>query len=77
MHVVRRIRMQVVMTVLGRPPQDALLSARLSEKRQKKLEYSTGLIGYVREIAVVASADGKDAQPVEDQAHRDCLPSNA
>jgi hypothetical protein len=34
--------MQVVMTVLGRPPQDALLSARLSEKRQKKLEYSTG-----------------------------------
>jgi hypothetical protein len=34
--------MQVMMTVLGSPPQDALLSACLGEKRQNKLKRPAG-----------------------------------
>src|SRR5262249_299697 len=77
MNVLRGIRMQVVVPVLGRPPQHALLRARLGQQCKQKLECPAGRIGSVREIPVIASPDGKDAKPVKPKAKRNRLPCDS
>jgi hypothetical protein len=66
----------VVVPVLGRPPQHALLRARLGQQCKQKLECPAGRIGSVREVPVMASPDGKDAKPVKPKAKRDRLPGD-
>src|SRR5215468_12716048 len=74
MHVSRGIGVQVVLPVLGGPPQNAFLRARLGKKRKDELESPARRVGMVREIPVVARADRKYAQPIERRAEHDGLP---
>src|SRR5262249_24577195 len=76
MNVLRGIRMQVVGSVLGRPPQHALLRARLGQQCKQKMESRDGRIGSVREVSVIASPDGKDAKPVKPKAKGNRLPGD-
>ena len=77
MHVLVGIRMQVMVPMLGRPPQHALLRGALRQDREHELEGAAGRIGAVREIAVIARADREDAQPVEHHADDHRLPGDA
>jgi hypothetical protein len=65
--------MQVMMAMLGRPPQHALLRAALRQHGKQELEGAAGAVGAVCEVAVVAGSDGKNPQPIEQQAKTDCL----
>ena len=65
MHILGRIGMQMMLAMLGRPPQDALLGARLGKEGEDELEHPRGRIGAMGEIAVVSSTDRKDTQPIE------------
>ena len=47
-HIVLGVRVKVVMTVLGRPPEHALLCRRLGAERQDELEHPAGAEGAVR-----------------------------
>src|SRR5262249_44691575 len=77
MHVARGVGMPMMMPMLGRPPEDALLGAGLGEQGEDELEQPAGGIGAVREVAVIACPDGEDAQPVQPQAERQVLPGDA
>jgi hypothetical protein len=68
MDILLSVRMQVVVAVLGGPPENALLGAALSEESQTELKHPTGGVGAVREVAVISRADREDAQPVKRQA---------
>jgi hypothetical protein len=69
--------MQVMMAVLGRPPQNALLGAAQGEKREHELKHPARRIGPMRKVTVIARADGEDAQPVQDDANGDGRPRDA
>jgi hypothetical protein len=71
------VRMQVVVPVLGGPPENALLRAGLRQEAEHELKQAAGRIGAVREVAVIAGADGEDAQPVERDAKHHGLPGDA
>ena len=76
--IVLGVGMQVVMAVLRGPPQHALLRASIwAQHREHELEDAAGRKGAVREIAMIAGADGEDAQPVEPDAERDRRPGDA
>jgi len=45
MHIVLGVRVQMVMAVLRRPPEDALLGRALGESREHELECSAGRKG--------------------------------
>src|SRR4029453_20506 len=77
MNVLRGILMQMVVPVLGRPPQHALLRARLGQQCKQKLECPAGRIGSGREVPVIASPDGKDAKPEKPKEKRDSLPGDS
>ena len=77
MHVLQAIGVQVVMTMLGGPPQNAFLRARLGQKREDELKRPAGRIGAMREIPVVPGADRKDAQPIKRCAKCNGLPGDA
>src|SRR5688572_29699079 len=77
MHVLRGIGMQVVMPVLGGPPENALLPAALGQEGQDELENPAGPVSAVGEVAVISSPDREHAQPVQRDADRDSLPCNA
>src|ERR1700710_1486155 len=64
----------MVMAMLGRPPQHALLRAALGEKGEDELEGPAGREGAVREIAMVAGGDREHTKPVERHAKRDRRP---
>ena len=64
------VGVQVVLAVLGRPPEHALLRRALGEAGEHELAGAAGLEGAVREVAVVAGADAEHAQPVEGDAQR-------
>src|SRR3546814_1322482 len=66
----RRVGVAVVVAMLGRPPQGAGLQRGLRDPRQHKLEHATGLVGLVREVAVIAGGDAEDAHEV--QRHAQC-----
>src|SRR5690242_262399 len=57
MRVLRGVGMEVVRPVLGGPPKDALLAARLRQKRQQKLEHTPGRVGAVRKESMIARCD--------------------
>src|SRR4029079_4665388 len=77
MHVVPGIGIQMVMPVLRSPPDDALLRSGLGHEREDELEGPARRIGPVREIAMIACADGEDAQPIERDANSERLPGDA
>src|SRR6476659_3908485 len=77
MDVLLGIGMQMVMPLLGRPPDDALLRGRLGHECENELKRPAGRIGAVREIAMVSGHDGKDAQPIERNADGQRLPGDA
>src|SRR5262245_43669091 len=77
MHVVLGIRMQMVMAMLGRPPQHALLQRALRQHREHELERPAGRIGAMREVAVVSGPDGEDARPVEHDTDDEGVPGDA
>ena len=64
MHISTCIGMQMVVTVLCRPPQNALLSAALGENGKDELKYPAGRVGSMREVTVIPRADGEHPQPV-------------
>src|SRR5262245_41942592 len=66
-----------MMAMLGRPPQYALLRGALREQCEHELERAAGRVGAMREVAMVAGADRKDAQPIEPDAEHDRLPGDA
>ncbi len=76
MHVLIRIGISVVLAMLSRPPQHALLRTALGQERQDELEQAGRGIGAVRKVAVIAGADREDSNPVERQADQDCAPSH-
>ena len=47
------------------------------QEREDELKRPAGRIGAVREIAMIAGADGEDAQPIERDADRERLPGHA
>ncbi len=77
MRVVLGVGEEMVMAMLLRPPQHALLAGRLAHHREHELEPAARRIGAVGEIAMVAGADREDASPVEDDADHDRLPGDA
>ena len=72
-----RIGMEMVVAMVGRPPQHALLRGRLCERRENELEDPAGLISAVGKVAMVASADGEDPQPIKADAERNRPRSDA
>jgi hypothetical protein len=77
MHVVLGVGMQVMVAMLGGPPQHALLHAALRHEGQDELKRPAGRIGAVREIAMVAGPDEEDAHPIERDADHQRLPGDA
>ena len=73
-HVVLGVGVQMVMPVLGRPPQHALLGRALRQYGEDELECTAGQVGAMREVSMVSCADRKDAQPVKHRADCDRLP---
>src|SRR5436309_776521 len=67
----------MVLTVFGRPPKNALLRGALRQDRENQLEDAARLEGSVREVAMIAGADGEDAQNVECKAHQQGLQRHA
>ena len=72
-----RIRMQVMMAMLGCPPQHAFLGRALRQDGERELERAAGPVGAMREVAVVAGADGENPQPVEEEAEYERLVGHA
>ena len=71
------IGMQMMMPVLGRPPQNALLGAALSERRKDELKQSAGGVGPMREVPMIARTDREHAQPIDRYTENGRLPCNA
>ena len=67
----------MVMPVFGGPPDDALLRGGLGQEGEDELKRPARRIGAVREIAMIAGADGEDAQPIERDANGQRLPGDA
>src|SRR5262245_41200001 len=68
---------QVMMAVLGGPPQHALLRRALRQQGKNELEGAAGREGAMREVAMIAGPDSEDAQPIEHEANGNRLPSDA
>ena len=64
MQVRLAIRVQVVLAMVRRPPQRALLTGRLREKGHGELPEAIELVGAMAEIAVVPAGDGEHPQVV-------------
>ena len=64
MEVIVSVGVQVMVAVFGGPPEDALLSGRLRQKCQRKLEAATSTVGSVREISMITRSDRENAKPV-------------
>ena len=72
-HVVFGVGMQMMVAMLGRPPQHALLQRALARDGKDELEDAAGRIGAMGEVAVIAGADREDAAPIERDAENDRL----
>ena len=74
MHVERGVRMAVMPPVLGRPPQHAALGRGLGQEGEQELSDAAGLVGAMREVAVIPGPDPEHPQHVqraaEDQRRR-------
>src|SRR5215510_7616435 len=71
------VGVQVVMTVLGGPPQHALLGRALRQQGENELEGAAGREGAMREVTMIAGPDGEDAQPIEHETNGNRLPGDA
>ncbi len=70
MNVEFGVGMEVVVAMVGRPPQHALLRRRLREHGENELEAPARLISPVGKVAMVTRANGEDPQPVKANADR-------
>src|SRR5437867_3536989 len=61
MDVMLGVGMQVMMAVLGRPPQYALLGGALRQQGENELERAAGRVSAMREVAMITGANGKHA----------------
>src|ERR1700719_3443434 len=57
----------VMMTVVGRPPEDAFLGGGHGHKGDYELEYAAGFVGAMRKIPVIAGGDPE--HPDRDEGH--------
>ena len=55
----------VVPAMLARPPQNPALGRALRDAGQDELECPAGLVGAMREVAVIARRDAEHAQEIE------------
>jgi hypothetical protein len=77
MHIVRRIRVQVMMAMFGSPPKHAFLRAALGQEGKDELEYPARRISPMREVPMISGSDRKHAQPVQSDANCSGLPRDA
>ena len=77
MDILQRIGLQVMLAMLGGPPQNAFLRARLGKEGECELKCPAGRVGAVRKVPVVTSADREDAQPIHRRAQCQRLPCDA
>jgi hypothetical protein len=77
MNVELRIGMEMVVAMVRRPPQHALLRRRLRNECENELKDPRGLIGAVGKVAMVASADGENSEPVKTNPDRHRLHGHA
>ena len=78
MHIGRRVRVFVVLTMLRGPPQDAALGRSLCEESQAELKDARGAKGAMGEVAMIACADGEDPNQIQHHRQHDgapCQPS--
>src|ERR1043166_3293470 len=76
MYVAFGIGVQMMVPMLRRPPQDALLRRALRQDREHELKRPAGCVGTMRKVAMIAGADREDSYPVEGDADCDGLPGN-
>jgi hypothetical protein len=74
MNVVDGVGMQMVMPVLGGPPQDTALGRALSQRGEHELGDAAGCVGAVGKVSMVPGSDGEDSQPVKPDTDRNRLP---
>jgi len=67
----------MMMPMLRRPPQDALLRRALRQHREHELTRPAGRVGTMRKVAMITGADRENSPPVEGDADRDGLPDDA
>src|SRR5208337_2963018 len=77
MNVELGVGIEMVIAVVARPPQHALLRRALRQRGENELKGAAGLESAMREIAMVAGPDGENPQPVEADADRQRLHSDA
>ncbi|MGY4327142.1 hypothetical protein ACVWWG_001559 [Bradyrhizobium sp. LB7.2] len=65
MHVVFGVGMEMMVSMLGRPPQNAFLRGALGEPGQDELKHPAGRKSPMGEIAVIACSDGKHAHDIQ------------
>ena len=70
MNVEFGIGMEVVVAMVGRPPQDALLRRRLRHHGENALKRAARLVGAVGKVPMIAGPDGEDSQPVKTDSDR-------
>ena len=68
MNVEFGVGMEVVVAMVGRPPQYALLRSRLREHCENELEGAAGVVSPVGKVAMVASPDGENPEPIKAEA---------
>jgi hypothetical protein len=66
----------MVMPMVGRPPQHALLRGRHGEERQEKLEYPAGLERAMGKVAVISRRDRNHPQIIAADGEKNPFPSN-
>lgn len=74
MRIVFLIRMLVMFAMLRRPPQRPLLETGTTEESHHKLEPSTGLVGAMREVAVIARRQSEHPEVVEPDTKSNAQP---
>ena len=63
----------MMMAVLGAHHSTLFCAVTLRQDGEHELEHAARSIGAMREVAMIAGADGEDPQPVEQQAETDRL----
>jgi len=75
MHVQILVRVPVMMPVMSRPPQHALLRGSHRQKRDHELKHPARLVRAVREIAVIPRGNEKHSHRAKPQAYRKIRPA--
>ena len=75
-NIILAIGVSVVVAMMGRPPQRALLICHATHERQDKLKDAVCFIRAMREVAMVAGGDGKDTDTIECDTRGNGNPAN-